>query len=155
MEFALLAPFLFVLHLAAGELVQVFQVQRRIAHMASAMADITSQSRALTDAEIADILQAGRVMILPFPETSLGQRISSISANAAGVVTTDWTLNSSYPAGSPPSVPAGFLRANESVIVADVVYDYRPAFGLYLPTTLRFERHAYLRPRLADKVTRR
>jgi hypothetical protein len=49
-------------------------------------------------------------------------------------------------------VPSGYLSANESVIVTDVVYDYRPTFGLFMPETIRFTRHAYVRPRLSVKV---
>jgi hypothetical protein len=51
-------------------------------------------------------------------------------------------------------VPSGYLQANESTIVTDVIYDYHPTFGLFLPDTVRFVRHAYVRPRLSPKVER-
>jgi hypothetical protein len=38
------------------------------------------------------------------------------------------------------------------VIVTDVIYDYRPTFGLFLPDTIRFSRKAYSRPRLSARV---
>ena len=59
-----------------------------------------------------------------------------------------------YSASGGPSVPAGYLAAGESVIVTDVIYDYRPTFGFFLPDTIRMTRHAYVRPRLSAKVER-
>ena len=151
-EFALIFPVLFLLNVGAAEALQLYQVQRNVAHIAATMADITAQSRSLTEAEVQDILSASVAMIHPYPTASLQQRVSSYSANAQGQVSQDWTASRTYTSGGAPSVPAGYLAANESVIVTDVVYEYRPTFGLFLPETIRFTRHAYARPRLTSKV---
>lgn len=152
LEFALIFPVLFVLHIAAVEALGVYQAQRNIAHIASTMADITAQNRSVSTAELDDILLASVSMIHPFPNVALQQRISSLSANSSGSVSVDWTVKKAYSGSSGPSVPSGYLAANESVIVTDVIYDYRPTFGLFLPDTIRFTRHAYVRPRLSVKV---
>ncbi len=151
-EFALIFPILFVLNIGAAEAVQVYQAQRNVAHMAAVMADITAQSRTVTDAELQDILSASISIIHPFPRTTLQQRVTSLSANSSGSVSQDWTAKKDYSGSTPASVPAGYLGANESVIVTDVVYDYRPAFGFFLPEQIRFTRQAYARPRLTQKV---
>ena len=151
-EFALIFPVIFVLHIAAAEALQVYQAQRNVAHIAAAMADITAQNRAVSTAELNDILAAGSAMLHPFPLDTLQQRISSLSANSSGSVSTDWTVNKSYGGGGGPSVPDGYLAAGESVIVTDVIYDYRPAFGFFLPDTIRMTRHAYVRPRLVLQI---
>lgn len=151
-EFALIFPMLFVLNIGAAEALQVYQVQRNVAHMAAVMADITAQSRTVTDADLQDILSASLSIIHPFPRTSLQQRVTSLSANSTGTVSQDWTAKKDYSGSAPASVPSGYLGANESVIVTDVVYDYKPTFGLFLPETIRFTRHAYSRPRLTQKV---
>jgi hypothetical protein len=49
-------------------------------------------------------------------------------------------------------VPRGYLGANENVIVADVIYDYHAIFGMFVPSTMHFEQHAYVRPRLTPKI---
>lgn len=151
-EFALIFPVLFVLNVGAAEALQLYQVQRNVAHIAATMADITAQSRSVTDAEVQDILSASITMIHPFPSASLQQRVSSFSANASGQVSQDWTASRTYTTPGSPSAPAGYLAANESVIVTDVVYEYRPTFGLFLPETIRFTHHAYARPRLTQRV---
>lgn len=152
LEFALVFPVLFVLHIAAVEALGAYQAQRNVAHIAAAMADITAQNRTVTTAELDDILLASVSMIHPFPNVDVQQRVSSLSANGAGAITTDWTVKKSYSVSGNPSVPSGYLTANESVIVTDVIYDYKPTFGLFLPATIRFTRHAYVRPRLSVKV---
>jgi len=151
-EFALVFPAIFLLHIAAAEALEVYLAQRNVAHIATAAGDILARNRAVTNADIDDALNAATVMIYPFPAASLQQRVSSISANASGVVTADWTVLKGYTAAGSASVPSGYLLANESVIVTDVIYDYKPAFGFFLPKTIRFTRHAYVRPRLSAKV---
>lgn len=151
-EFALIFPVVFVLHIAAAEALQVYQAQRNVAHIAAAMADITAQNRAVTTDELNDVLAASTSMLHPFPLDDLQQRISSLSADSGGSVSVDWTVKKNYSLSGGPSVPSGYLAAGESVIVTDVVYDYRPTFGFFLPDTIRMTRHAYVRPRLVLKI---
>jgi Flp pilus assembly protein TadG len=151
-EFALIFPMVFVLNIAAVEALQVYRAQRAVAHIAATMSDITAQGRTVSEADIQDILSSSTVMIYPFPTSNLQQRISSLVANGQGTVTVDWTAKKNYSGSTTPTVPSGYLGANESVIVANVVYDYRPTFGLFLPDTIRFTRTGYARPRLATKV---
>lgn len=153
-EFALIFPVIFVLNVAAGEGLQAYIAQRQVAHIAATMADITAQSRTMTAAELDDVLSASTAMIHPFPTQSLQQRISSMSSNGSGTVSTDWTQKRDWASSGGPSIPNGYLAANESVVIADVVYDYKPTFGLFLPETIRFTKHAYVRPRLSAKVER-
>lgn len=151
-EFALLAPMLIGLYLGAVELTLALQAQRRLSHMAYAMADMAAQNRTVTTAQLNEVMEAGSVMAYPLPTGVLGQRISSISASASGAITVDWVQTRNYAGAQAPKVPTGFLRAGESAIVTDVTYDYASTFALVLPAGVRFERHAYLRPRLSDKV---
>jgi len=151
-EFALLLPILFMLHVGAAEALQAYVAQRNVAHIAAAMADITARNRTVSTADLTDILGASATMMHPFPVSRLQQRVSSISADGSGSVATDWTSKKDYTEKEAPSVPNGYLRSNESVIVTDVIYDYRPSFGFFLPDSIRIVRHAYVRPRLSAKV---
>ena len=150
-EFALILPVLFLLNIGAAEALQIYQVQRNVAHAAATMADITAQGRTITDAELQDILSAGVSIMHPFPTAKLQQRLTSMT-NTNGSVGQDWTAKKNYTGSTGATVPDGYLGTNESVIVSDVVYDYKPTFGLFLPDNIRFVRHAYARPRLTQKV---
>lgn len=151
-EFALIFPVLFVLNVAAAEALEVYEAQRNVSHIAAAIADITAQNRQVSDSDLNDIFTAAVSMIHPFPDVALQQRVSSISADAYGTIRVDWTAKNDYTDTEGPGVPGGYLAANESAIVTDVIYDYHPQFGLFLPSTIRFVRHAYVRPRLTAKV---
>jgi Flp pilus assembly protein TadG len=152
LEFALVAPILIVFHLGSVELVQAWEAHRRAAHIAAALADLVAQNRTVSDAELADILKAGPMLMDPFPASNVGERISSISANAWGNITVDWSATSNWTAGGTPSIPNGFLSANESVILAEVTYAHSALFGLVLPGTFTIQKRAYLRPRLSNQV---
>lgn len=154
-EFGLILPFLFVMHITVGEIVQAWQVRTRVFHVASAIADVTSQARGLTDGELADIMQAGDAMMRPYPVEPLGERITSLVADAQGAVAVDWSVSRNFPASPAPSVPSGYLAPHESIIVADAIYEYEPAFNLFLADSFRLRHTAYIRPRVSAKVDKR
>ncbi len=151
-EFVLIFPVIFLLNIAAAEALEVYEAQRNVSHIAAAIADITAQNREVSTDDLNDILTASVSMIHPFPNVALQKRVSSLSADAHGAITIDWTANKDYTDAAAPSAPSGYLQANESAIVTDVIYDYHPSFGMFLPSTIRFVRHAYVRPRLTSKV---
>ncbi|HEV2531612.1 TadE/TadG family type IV pilus assembly protein [Phenylobacterium sp.] len=153
-EFALMLPILVTLQLGSVELVRAFEAQRRIAHIAAAMADVIAQGRTTTAADLTDAMVAGQVLVNPLPTGNMGLRISSLTADSRGVVTSDWTQSQNWSATGGPSVPTGYLAAGESAIVADVTYDYTSPIRYLLPTTLHFARHAYVRPRLSTQVAK-
>src|SRR6476620_5157065 len=92
-EFALMLPILVTLQLGSVELVRAFEAQRRIAHVAAAMADVISQGRTTTTADLTDAMNAGAVLVSPLPTANMGLRISSMT-NTNGVVGVDWTQSS-------------------------------------------------------------
>ena len=151
-EFALLLPFLVTLQFGSVELVRAFEAQRRVAHVAAAMADVISQGATTSNAELADVMKSADILVSPLPTGAMGLRISSLTANGVGVVSQDWTYSKNWTQSGAPSVPTGYLAANESAIVADVAYDYNSPIRYILPNTIRFVRHAYIRPRLSNQV---
>jgi Flp pilus assembly protein TadG len=153
-EFGLIAPILIVFHLGAVEVVEAFEADRRVGHVAAAVADLTTQNRTVTTADLDDIMLAGSLLMAPFPSTQLGERITSFTADAAGAVKQDWTVNKNWTASGSPAVPAGYLEANESVIVVDVTYAHSAMFGLVLTKAFTMQSHAYLRPRLSTSVVK-
>jgi Flp pilus assembly protein TadG len=150
-EFALVGPMLIVLHLGTVETVQAWEAHRRVAHIASAIADLAAQNRSVSQADLDDILKAGSLLITPFPDSALGARVASITATSSGTKI-DWQDARNWTAGGSPSVPAGYLQTGETVIVADVTFNHQTLFGLVLPSALAMRSQAYLRPRLSGQV---
>jgi Flp pilus assembly protein TadG len=154
-EFALILPFLVFMHLAVVEFVQAWQVRTRVGHVAASIADVTSQARSVGDTDLADIFKAGDAMMRPYPTTPLGERITSLTANAQGAVVVDWSVGRNFGAAPTPTVPANFLAPNESVIVAEARYAYRPAISVFTLDEFTLSQAAYVRPRVSTKVEKR
>lgn len=153
-EFGLILPVLVVLHLGVAEFVQAWQVRTRVAQVAATISDITSQARSVTSDDITDIFVAGDVILNPNDTTTLGSRLTSMSADEDGVVTIDWSVSDNY-RGDAVSLPPGFLGPNESVVIADVVYKYEPMFDLVIPTAFDMRHTSYARPRISAKVEKK
>lgn len=151
-EFALVAPLLIIFHLGAVEMVQSWEAHRRIAHVAGALADLVAQEESVSASDLNDILAAGSLLVTPFSSSQLGERITSFTADSSGVVAKDWSVNQNWTLSGDPQLPAGYLQANESVIVAEASYRFTAMFGIVLPATLTLEKHAYLRPRISNQV---
>jgi Flp pilus assembly protein TadG len=154
-EFALLLPLLITLYLGSVEVFAVFGADRRAAHLAAAMADVAAQSRSLSNTELTDIMAMGPSMMHPEPTGALlQQRITSLVADSNGRVSSDWSVNRNFASGAAPTLPAGYLAAGESVVVAEVRYGYRTAFGM-TGATLNLRKSAAVRPRLSERVALR
>ncbi|MGA0607193.1 TadE/TadG family type IV pilus assembly protein [Phenylobacterium sp. VNQ135] len=154
-EFALILPFLVVMHLAVVEFVQAWQVRTRVSHVAASLADVTSQARSVSDADLNDILLAGDAMMRPYTVAPLGERITSMTANAQGAVGVDWTASRNFGAAPAPVLPAKFLAPNDSIIVAEARYAYQPAIAVVLKGQITLRHTAYVRPRVGAKIEKR
>ena len=154
-EFALVAPFMMLILFGSVESLQAVETQRRVAHISAAVADLVAQNRIVTDNDLADVFQAGGLLMDPLPSATLGQRVASFTADSGGTVTLDWSKNAPTPyAGSEGlTLPNGYLKPAQSVVVADVSYTYQPALRWVLPSSMVFQKRVYLHPRLTTQVT--
>jgi Flp pilus assembly protein TadG len=156
LEFALIAPVMIAFYFGMSEVSQAFMTQKRMGHVASSVADLASQDDVLTTAEINDIFAAGQTIMRPYATTSLAQRLSQVTVNSSGSPRVVWSRGSGMsPRGTNTTLtlPAGIAANGESVIVAEVTYDYDSPIDVFIPAVTQFTRTYYLRPRTADSVT--
>ncbi|GAW41905.1 TadE-like protein [Brevundimonas sp. SH203] len=154
-EFAFLAPILILFYFGMVEFCQGYMALKRTGHVASMVADLTSQNDKVTKAQLDDIFAIGDQIIKPFSKTPLTQRVSSITRVNATTYRVDWSVGrgmSTKLTVADAKIPSDMLAVNESVIVAEANYDYSSPFDLVAPYVTRFERVAYLRPRTADVI---
>ncbi|MBO9559031.1 MAG: pilus assembly protein [Caulobacter sp.] len=158
-EFALIAPLLILFYFGMAELTEAMMAQRRLSHLTASIGDVVARDQKLTDARRDDVFTAGKVMMAPFPTSTLRMCIVSIVSDAAGKDTVAWAETSNSPTdcptvGSVVSIPTSVLPAGTSVIMSKASYEYDTVFKTVVPETMIFRRTLYLRPRLADQVTR-
>lgn len=158
-EFALILPLLMLFYFGMAELTEAMMAQRRLSHLTASMGDVVAREQTLTDAGSKDIFVAGQVMMAPFPTSSLKMCIVSIASDAQGRDRVVWAESSSAQADCPKAndpivIPPAVLPASQSVIMSKASYEYNSMFKVIIPQTMTFRRTFYLRPRLADQVTR-
>ena len=157
-EFAFIAPILIMMYFAVAEYTQGMIVKRRVSHVASTIADLTSRVVQVNAAGTADIFSVGRTIIAPLSTTSLRMRLTSITADGSNVSRIDWADTSNWTGtaavvGSTVTVPSGVIAANQSVIRAEVQYTYDSPVRYLIPTGILMTQTYYLRPRLSNQVT--
>jgi Flp pilus assembly protein TadG len=154
-EFAFIGPVLITMYFGVAELTQAMLVQRRVAHAASTIGDLVAQGSSITAADFSDVWVVGRTIISPYPTATLKMRVTSISANASGTTTVDWSEGSGMTAlakNAAISVPASVIAANQSVIKSELQYTYTSPVNYVMHSPVVFSNTYYLRPRLSDTV---
>jgi Flp pilus assembly protein TadG len=157
-EFALILPILLLLYFGVVELTQGVMAQQRSSHTASTVGDLVAQSSTITAAEVGDIFTVGDTIMYPYPTTPLGMRVSSVSENAAGVVTVQWSQASGMAAlaknatVTDPNL-ANVITSGQTAIISEAQYTYTSVFSYVMPKPVVFDQKYYLRPRLSDQVT--
>lgn len=156
-EFALIAPAMIAFYFGLAEITQALLAERRAGHAASAIGDLVAQSSSISDTEVTDIFQIATTIMQPYPTDTLKMRVTSVTANAAGVTTVAWSNASgltAYSTGAAITVPTGVIAADQSVIMSEVTYDYDSPVNFFMPNAVTFSRKFYLRPRKSDEVTK-
>ncbi len=168
-EFAILAPVMMLLALAAIDTVNYINVANRVTQVSANTADAVARRKAIADgAEVGEFFLAANEIGNPLPLEDAGRVIISSVANVDGTgprIVWQRTGTYSLPVGSSlgvegdiASVPTGFdLKVGENAIFAEVFYEHRPFifaanfFGG--PETVVLERMTTFRPRLAPLLT--
>lgn len=166
-EFALIAPALIALYLGIAETGNVITVYRRVSMVASTAADLTAQTKMVSDSDLKDIADAASSIMTPYQtQGPLKIVLSSVVADQNNEGKVAWSysnkgsgraVNSAYP------VPAGLTEEGSSVIVAEVTYAFTPLVDLkafFSPGSFDIERTQatgnafYARPRRSLTVAK-
>lgn len=161
-EFAMIAPLMFMMFVGSVEFSQAITVDRRVTHAASAVADLIARapSEGVTATQVDRDMSIVGQLIAPYDLSALTVEVVSIKALAVpgdpGAVNyvVDWSHNNRggtpYARNSPApfGMPQGLLVAGESTIIGRAFYDYTPLiFSYFIKETFMLEEKFYLRPR--------
>ncbi len=156
-EFALIAPALIACYFGLAEMCGALMAERKTSHIASAIGDLVAQGTTMNTAGITDIWTVGATLMAPMPASSLNMRISSITADANDKTSITWTKSLAAWSGAHatpnPTVPAGIVAANGSVILSEATYTYTSPVSDFIPVPMSFYEEFYLAPRQSTSVT--
>jgi Flp pilus assembly protein TadG len=156
-EFSLTFPMLIALFLGVVEFSEAFSVKRKLTNATATVADLVSQRRQVTEADLIDLSRVADTLLTPYGATNLGIVISSVEADQKGVTKIGWSFShgtgaSARDQGSAYSAPDGLTEPGSSIIVAEGTYQFTPTIGLYLTGVITISRQAYFRPRLTRVI---
>ena len=153
-DFAILLPIMLTLFIGVVEMTNVLRVDRKIVSAAQTTADLITQRREVSDAQLNDILRAAELIFEPFPAAAVSVGIAGVRFHPnTGNAEVSWTKNQN--GGSVPdalSVVQGLGQAGEGVVVVRVTYDYTPIFFDFILSAMQLEETAVLRPRRSQFV---
>jgi Flp pilus assembly protein TadG len=172
LEFALIVPIMLGLYFMLNETANGMRAARKTTMVARIMADLATRPSNLSDADKNDIFASATPILSPFPANKGSYRLTSIRFDATGKGFVDWSevqgtgigaahtrctpteVRPTQPSMMPLSVPAGLKVPNTSVILAEALMKYTPVMGYNITGEINLKDQLYMRPRVADFVTR-
>ncbi|HEY6579096.1 MAG TPA: TadE/TadG family type IV pilus assembly protein [Rhizomicrobium sp.] len=156
-EFALLAPVLATLLLGTIELCNALECRQKVVSETSSVADLVAQASSVSNADLANIFDAGNSILVPFAAADATIVVSSIVNNPLnGQDTVAWSQpyngGTPLPLNSVVTVPPGVISAGGSAIFVQVTYNYTPPVGRFLIGPIEMGDSFYSHPRESVRV---
>jgi Flp pilus assembly protein TadG len=153
-DFAFLLPIMLMLFVGVVEVTRLLQLDRKVVAAAQTTADLVTQRREVTDAQLDDFLRAAELIFEPSPASSITVGITGVRYDVdSGNPEVDWTKSRN--GGSVPDaliVAAGLGGPGEGVVVVRVTYNYTPLFFDFVLSETEIEETAVMRPRRSQFV---
>jgi len=165
-EFALVAPLMAVMFVGAVEMSQAITVDRRVTQIAGSTADLVARAdKTISQSEIADIMRVGSYIMKPYSATPIRITLRNVTSSSTNASQTkqSWTCAYNGTGGTQTCectdtsflLPANMVTTNDSVVVAEVTYDYVPLVFNYIMkhtwggggASYRLSETIYMKPR--------
>jgi Flp pilus assembly protein TadG len=156
-EFGMVLPFLMIMAFGSIEVADGITVKRKLTHVTSSIGDLYAQSKVVTNADMANILEVTTAIMVPYPEAPLKVIVSGIvlDSNANGTVLwSDAKNNTPLQIGAVYEVPTDLKMPNTFLVVSESSYVYTPKIAYLLTGDVTMQDRFFLKPRLVAKVCR-
>ncbi|MHA7857582.1 MAG: TadE/TadG family type IV pilus assembly protein [Henriciella sp.] len=155
-EFALIAPLMAIIYFGCIELSIMMTLDRKVTGATAALGDLTSRASSVNNDELADIIEASRMVMQPNDMTGARIRITSLYEDDgdAKVAWSDGCNLSAYSVDQQITIPANLIPEDGTLIMAEIEYDYNSNIGYFFSSAKELSDTFYLRPRRVDEITR-
>lgn len=161
-EFGFIAPVLLLMLVGAVEITRAVAIDRRFTVVTNMIADLVAREEKLTAVDVEAIYKIAANAMAPYEVTPLKLSIIPVASsptNANNIAVYPATTNRpSYNGGPQPAkcqayaLRTGLLAVNESVIVVESSYAFRPMFLGYVMGDMNWTDKAIAKPRKAACV---
>jgi Flp pilus assembly protein TadG len=154
-EFAIITPMMLVMFFGTVEFSSGVAVDRKVTLMARTLSDLTSQSLAVTDADLTNFFAAATGIMTPYASTPTKSTITELyvdpTTKAARV---QWSQGTTpRGAGTTVAIPAELQVGGTYLIFSEVSYLYVPTVGYIMAKAgINLSDFSYTRPRQSTCV---
>ncbi len=161
-EFAVIAPLMLVIYFGMEELSSGLAVKRQVTLVARTLSDLTSQSKSVADADLANFGQTAKAILTPNDPSILRSSITEVYIDPnTHVARVQWSRALAIDTAGNVTVGASAHTVSQIVVVppdlnvdgtyliwSEVSYNYTPTIGYVMATTgVNLSDFAYTRPR--------
>jgi Flp pilus assembly protein TadG len=157
LEFALILPIMITLYLGGVELGDSLTIHRKVTHVTSALADLVTQAKVISDTDMKNILDASAAIVAPYNTSLLKIKVTGVKIDAQGKGTVAWSdarNDTPLSLNTPIAIPTAVATPNTFLVTAEVHYNYTPVIGYIMTGTFDMNDKFFLRPRLVNTVCR-
>ena len=161
-EFVLLLPVMLIIWGGIVEFSNIHFAGRKVGLATQSIADLIAQERAVTEANLSNLADAGNAIMFPYPTANMAYRMQSVVSDDARTITSGWLRSFGAAQTGAPLIPpeaASLLLTNDSTIYVRVTYTYTPVsvFGNLaalapLIGTFTFTEEAFAKPRRINQI---
>jgi Flp pilus assembly protein TadG len=146
-------PIMLMVFTSVVELTSVLRLDRKVVAAAQTTADLITQRREVSNADLNDILRAAELILEPYPASGHSVGIVGVEYDINDAPQILWTESKN--GGTVPDAlvrAAGLGTEGEGVVVVRVTYSYTPVFFDFLLGQTTLEETTVLRPRRSTIV---
>ncbi len=125
LEFALILPLMLALYFGGIELGDAFSIKRKVTLVTSSLSDLVTQSKAISDADMRNILDAAQSIMTPYPSNLLRMKVTGIAIDDKGVGWVAWSdarNDTPHAKDSRIGVPSSLRIQNSFLVTAEIGY---------------------------------
>lgn len=162
-EFALILPLLITLYLGTVEAATLYAADRKVATVASTMADLVSRTKEeIAQSTLDDYYEAAENIMQPYTTAGLAVVISLLQIDDDGLVTVKWSTaygngegrepDEEYPLAADAKINELARGASGWLVASEVSYPHEPITGFVFPATINLRHVEYFLPRFGLEI---
>ena len=154
-EAAMIFPIMLVLLVGVFDAGNAILANQKTIRASQVVADLVTRQNTVTDADISEAIEAGKLAFEPLDSSSYGVDIVSIRFDEDANSEIVWRETQNMPPVPDPLGDVAALEAaDEGVVMVSVVYDYEPLFAGFVMTAFGMQERAFSRGRSTPVITK-
>lgn len=154
-EFALIAPIMVLFFFGMVELSQGVAASSKVTQTSRTLSDLVAQATGVSSTDMSNVFAAATSIMIPFPVTTLQQKVSAVNIDSGGTAKIGWSQASNTTprtVNSTVTIPAALAVPDTQLIWSEIDYSYEPPTLVFLTGPIPMTDQFFARPRQSSTV---